>query len=80
MKIPRPGKQTAWDTVPILGINAVLGFVYLRVDGDRLIPFTPTPSLIPSRESPYWDFEAIVVHKSRVRELQAWAWRCRTGA
>lgn len=72
-KVLRPGKQTPWDTSPILGMNAMLGFVYLRVEGDQLIMFDPSPS----SETPYWHHEVVVVHKSRVRELQAWARKCR---
>jgi fructose-1,6-bisphosphatase/inositol monophosphatase family enzyme len=73
-KVLRPGKQTPWDTSPILGMNAMLGFAYLRVEGDELVQFFPEPN----PETTYWNHEVIVVHQSRVRELQAWARRCRT--
>ena len=72
MKILKPGKQTPWDTTPIFGINAMLGMVAVRVISDRgpmelgIEPFDPGPF----EETERWEHEVIVLHRSRLHELE----------
>jgi fructose-1,6-bisphosphatase/inositol monophosphatase family enzyme len=63
----RPGKQTPWDLLPVLGISLRLGFRFLRV-GRGLTPYTPRVA----KETYRTDDELLVVHERYLDELTAW--------
>jgi fructose-1,6-bisphosphatase/inositol monophosphatase family enzyme len=66
--ILQKGHQTPWDLAPIVGISQHLGFVFLEpTRGGQLRRYDP----LVCRELQYRDRDAIVVHESRVRELEA---------
>jgi fructose-1,6-bisphosphatase/inositol monophosphatase family enzyme len=64
----RPGKQTPWDLLPVVGISERLGFRFLRVDPDALVPYRPRVA----KEIYRVDFETIVVHARHVDAIAAW--------
>ncbi|HYF05311.1 MAG TPA: hypothetical protein VEA59_04025 [Patescibacteria group bacterium] len=47
-----------------------LGFVFLKIDKKRQTAEQFNPGFF--KEPVLWDFEVMVVHKSRVGELQKW--------
>lgn len=63
----RPGKQTPWDLLPVVGISLRLGFRFLRL-GQALTPYT----LRVSKETYRTDDELLVVHERYVDEITAW--------
>jgi fructose-1,6-bisphosphatase/inositol monophosphatase family enzyme len=62
--------ETPWDSTPVLGICQKLGFVFLAAD-----PVTgrlaPSP-LRPLKETKHGAHEWLVIHESRLGELDAW--------
>jgi fructose-1,6-bisphosphatase/inositol monophosphatase family enzyme len=67
------GYETPWDRAPLVGICQRLGMVWLRPtdDGDGLVAVPPTLSRQVYRR----EFDVMVVHRSKVAELQAAASR-----
>ncbi len=69
-----PGKQTPWDSCPIIGITQRLGFTFFNLDFDS---HTGTRSLgaitnIPALNETWFSAkEWLVIHKSRTKELLA---------
>jgi hypothetical protein len=56
---------------PVLGICRKLGFVFLEIQSngsERFVPFEP----VPQKENYRTDFEMLVVHQSRVSEVEKW--------
>lgn len=68
--ILRPGPNTPWDLLPILGISQKLGFVFMGLD-PRDGNLFPDPFAV-TKEIQRVGYETLVVHESRVPELRAW--------
>ncbi len=65
-------RGTPWDLYPIIGLSERLGFRFFALSGERgLTPWEP----IVSREGTPVPHEVMVVHESRIDELDAWAQR-----
>ena len=62
----RPGATTPWDFNPIFGISRHMGFKFLRIGPDGLHE-VDMPVL---RDMGSLDHELLVVHQSRVHEVQ----------
>ncbi|OQA03981.1 MAG: hypothetical protein BWY68_00572 [bacterium ADurb.Bin400] len=66
----RPGDETPWDLCPILGISEKLGFRFMAYN-ENSRQFENRPPLV-TPEKQQRDYEVIVVHESRVAELNGW--------
>jgi fructose-1,6-bisphosphatase/inositol monophosphatase family enzyme len=63
------GKETPWDTAPVVGITEALGFVGLTPNANNGFD----PYILDVRDVVYRrDEEVLFVHKSRVSEVQEW--------
>lgn len=60
-----PGRITPWDFCPLLGISKKLGFVFLAVRSDGLVPV----ELPIIRDFYTLEDEHVVVHESRIEEI-----------
>lgn len=68
-QILRPGKQTPWDTTPVIGLAKMLGFVTVEV--------TPTGNttvqdIKPQKTTYRTEHEIIMIHGSNLPELLTW--------
>lgn len=62
-------KNTPWDWAPVYGISRRLGFRFFSViDGEGFVPFDPPIVKVETRVA----FPLLVVHESRLDELEAW--------
>ncbi|NJL96884.1 hypothetical protein HC766_02570 [Candidatus Gracilibacteria bacterium] len=59
--------ETPWDTNPIIGMCQKLGYVFLKFDPDQKIWVEYNPTI--SKEIYNRDFDAIVIHSSKMSEL-----------
>lgn len=64
----RPTTVTPWDFCPLLGISRALDFVFLGLDHNRVVPFEP----LALPELQRFPRETLVLHRSRLGELEAW--------
>jgi fructose-1,6-bisphosphatase/inositol monophosphatase family enzyme len=62
--------ETPWDSTPVLGICHKLGFVFAEADAatGRLVP----RQLEAHKETKHGSHEWLVIHESRLPELDAW--------
>ena len=73
--ILRPGNVTPWDMCPVIGISKRLGYKFYGITGGN--PATCVQNFHPfefeAKQHTYQnDFEMLVIHDSRVPELEAW--------
>lgn len=76
--ILRPGKQTPWDSCPVLGITKRLGFVFFDLNPLGITPDAPTlrqAHPIPQKNIYTTNVDTLVIHKSRINELTEWCAR-----
>lgn len=69
--------ETPWDSTPVIGICERLGFVFLEPDaaGHRLV----RREMKPHKEVEHGGREWLVVHESRLPEVEAWLGAPRPG-
>ena len=70
MHVLTSGRETPWDSTPIIGMAERLGLVWLRPspDGTRLVPWHPEPPT----DSYQRDFDVVVAPASVAAELDRW--------
>lgn len=68
--ILRPGPNTPWDLMPILGISWKLGFGFFGLD-PRDGSLFPNPFAVV-KDIQRVGYETLVIHESRIPELHAW--------
>ena len=58
--------ETPWDSNPVIGISKKMGFRFFRIDKNKImeINFPPVEKIIQR------NYELLVIHKSRIPELQ----------
>jgi len=70
-----PGKQTPWDTCPLIGMNKRLGFFTFNITSETRHSSTPGFDLVdpkPSMETYQYPLEQLVIHKTRLAEFAEW--------
>ena len=69
-EVIRPGWANPWDLCPVVGISRKLGFVFVQLDSARGNFQTIDPPI--ARSPVRSERELLVIHHSRVGELEAW--------
>jgi fructose-1,6-bisphosphatase/inositol monophosphatase family enzyme len=70
----RPGHQTPWDLCPVVGITLQLGFVFLKPNEEEPGFFKQYNPPI-SKEIYHQEHETLIIHSSRLPELEEWSQR-----
>lgn len=69
----RPGKQTPWDTAPVIGILKKMGFLILEYDEHRGSFVEGQKWRMPPLTTLRTEKDVLIVHASRLNELTRWA-------
>lgn len=73
--ILRPGTQNPWDICPVIGMTERLGFVFFSIpnkillDGGTKLSLT---RLLPSAFPFTFQNDMLIIHESRIQELETW--------
>ena len=70
-EVLRPGQANPWDICPVIGISLKLGFVFVEIDGETGKFQVIRPAVV--RTPMQVERELLVIHHSRLGDLEAWA-------
>ncbi|MEK7452006.1 MAG: inositol monophosphatase family protein [Patescibacteria group bacterium] len=68
--ILRPGKQTPWDSCPVIGMSKRLGFVFFNIN--PMYPILHKIDLKVRKETYITSSDQLIIHESRFPELTDW--------
>lgn len=68
----RPGKQTPWDTAPVLGILRKMGFLILEYDEQKGLFVEGEKWQVPPLTTLRTEKDVLIIHTSRRNELNRW--------
>lgn len=69
-EVIRPGLTNPWDLCPVVGISYKLGFVFVEIDPESSTYRVVEPTI--SRQPSRIERELLVIHESRLADLDAW--------